>query len=200
MTNHYETEVKLMVADLKAAEERLEALGATLTAPRVFERNVRYENNKGSFAENGIVLRLRQDSRARLTYKEGSTANAGIVSRFEAEVEVSDFETMELILYKLGYVPALVYEKYRITYQYHDAEIVLDELPYGNFIEVEGDPTAIEDTLKQLGMESTTRLQASYVRLFEFVKMNMGLKMNHLTFENFKGITVPSSAFEPPKF
>lgn len=200
MTSHYETEVKLMVADLKAAEEQLEALGATLTAPRVFERNVRYENNKGSFAENGIVLRLRQDSRARLTYKEGSTANAGIVSRFEAEVEVSDFETMELILYKLGYVPALVYEKYRITYQYHDAEIVLDELPYGNFVEVEGDPTAIEDTLKQLGMESTKRLQASYVRLFEFVKMNMGLKLNHLTFENFKGITVPPSAFEPPKF
>lgn len=200
MSDHFETEVKLHVPDLSAVAGQLEAMGAKLTAPRIFERNVRYENEKGTFAQNGIVLRLRQDSRARLTYKEGSTANAGIVSRFEAEVEVSDFETMELILYKLGYLPALIYEKYRTTYQYNDAEIVLDELPYGNFVEIEGEPAVIEDTLKRLDMDSTARIAASYVRLLEHVKMNMGLKMSHLTFENFKGITVPSSAFEPPKF
>jgi len=34
------------------------------------------------------------------------------------------------------------------------------------------------------------------VTLFRFVKKNLGLDFNDLTFANFKGITVPESAFK----
>ncbi len=39
-----ETEVKLYVPDLAAVARRFEAVGATISAPRVLERNVRYDN------------------------------------------------------------------------------------------------------------------------------------------------------------
>lgn len=198
MSEIYETEVKLYVADLRSVAEGLEGEGAKLTAPRVYERNVRYENIAKTLIPGSIVLRLREDSRVRLTYKEGGMAVDGIVSRLEAEVVVSDFQTMDFILGKLGYFPAMIYEKYRTTYVLNDTEIVLDEMPYGNFVEVEGDSAAIEKVLKKLNLSSERRIPFSYSRLFDFVCANMGLKFNDLTFANFSGITVPIQAFEPP--
>ena len=75
----------------------------------------------------------------------------GIFRRFEAEVVVSDFETMDVILRRLGYVVSLIYEKYRATYTLGDAEIVLDELPYGNFTEIEADEPTIERVVADVG-------------------------------------------------
>ena len=48
------------------------------------------------------MLRLRKDEKVKLTYKADASVERGIVSRFEAEVEVSDFETMDVILKRLG--------------------------------------------------------------------------------------------------
>src|SRR5690349_9847594 len=129
MNAYNETEIKLYVPDLQAVQKKLEVAGATLKAPRVYERNVRYEDAASSLTPRGIVVRLREDTRVRLTYKDEGKAEDGIVSRFEAEVEVSDFDAMETILSKMGYSPYLVYEKYRPTYELDDAEIVLDEIP-----------------------------------------------------------------------
>jgi adenylate cyclase, class 2 len=191
-----ETEVKLYVPHLELVQVRLERIGAKLTAPRVYERNVRYDNAERSLSAGGIVLRLRQDSRARLTYKEGRSVQNNISSRFEAEVEVSDFDTMETILDKLGFSPYMVYEKYRTTYELDEAEIVLDEMPYGNFVEIEGDVSTIEPLIKRLGLETATRYPASYTVLFDNVRRNLGLNINDLTFANFQGVSVPESAFK----
>lgn len=190
MPNYTETEVKLIVPDLDSVRARLETAGAHLEAPRVYERNVRYENAAGTLSPAGIVVRLRQDSRVRLTYKEEKTVVDGISSRLEAEVEVSDFTTMELILGKLGYHPHLIYEKYRTTYTLDGAEIVLDELPYGTFVEIEGDKATIESVIKRLGLEATPRYAGSYVVLFEQIKQRLGLTFTDLTFANFEGIEV----------
>lgn len=191
-----ETEVKLYVPHLEMVQVRLERLGAQLAAPRVYERNVRYENAEKSLTPSGIVVRLRQDSRARLTYKEGASVEDGVVSRTEIEVEVSDFDAMQTILGKLGYHPHLVYEKYRTTYELDGAEIVLDEMPYGSFVEVEGDKETIELVLKRLELGAAARFDGSYMTLFERAKHHLGLAFNDLTFANFKGINVPESAFQ----
>jgi adenylate cyclase class 2 len=192
---HTETEVKLYVPDLEAVKGRLEAAGATLAASRIYERNVRYENVAHTLTASDIVLRLRQDSRVRLTYKEAARAQGGIVSRTEIEVEVGDFDAMQLILAKLGYTPYLVYEKYRTTYELDSAEVVLDEMPYGNFVEIEGEPAQIETIVARLELGSAWRSDASYMLLFERVKRRLGLTFNDLTFANFAGVTVPESAF-----
>ena len=66
-----EIEVKLYTPDLALVREALQKAGATLKTPRVFERNLRYENAAGTLTEAGIVLRLRQDDKAKLTFKSG---------------------------------------------------------------------------------------------------------------------------------
>ncbi len=196
MHSRIETEVKLYIPHLEVVQARLERLGAKLAAPRIFERNVRYENAARTLTPAGIILRLRQDSRARLTYKGGGSIHDGIISRYEAEVEVSDFDTMATILAKLGFVPYMVYEKYRTTYELDGAEIVMDELPYGNFVEIEGDVEGIERAITRLELGSATRFPASYVALFDNVRRNLGLVFTNLTFANFEGVSVSESAFK----
>lgn len=200
MTQYREIEIKLYVKDLAEIERRLQLQGARLVSPRILERNNRYDNAERHLMEREQVLRLRQDTRARLTYKEENgvvVGKSGSRSRFEAEVEVSDFDAMHMILLKLGYTPFMVYEKYRTTYELHDAEITLDELPYGNFVEIEGEEHDISTVINALGLHDAPSLSKGYATLFEYVRHNLGLKFNDLTFENFAGISVPLSAFKP---
>lgn len=195
--NNLEIEAKLLVPDLSAVAHRLEKTRATLEKPRIFERNVRYENAKESLTQQDIVVRLRQDTRTRLTYKEPSDSDVGdgIRALFEAELEVSDFDTMELILGRLGYHPYLVYEKWRTTYALDDAEIVLDELPFGNFVEIEGAEKTIHHLLAKLDLHSAPRFALSYTVLFDHVKEALQLDFRDLTFENFRAVEVPSDVF-----
>ena len=185
-----EVEVKLYTPDLAKVRAALEAADAALKTPRVFERNLRYENAAGNLTAQGIVLRLRQDEVAKLTYKADASMVDGIVTRFEAEVEVSDFAAMDVILRRLGYEVALVYEKYRTTYAIDDAEIVLDELPYGNFTEIEADAATIERVIEVLGLGGARRMAASYVDIFAALKARLGLDMRDCSFEAFAGVDV----------
>lgn len=197
MVDYSEVELKLYVPELGAVRERLEHLGARLVSPRVYEHNVRYENEAKTLSPNGIVVRLRQDTRVLLTYKGASLKlDDGVRTRFEAEVEVSDFDAMETILGKLGYFPYMRYEKYRTTFELDGAEIVLDEMPYGSFVEIEGDADAIHRLRAALELSAAPNFGDSYAVLFDRVRANLGLTFQDLTFANFAGITVPPTAFE----
>ena len=185
-----EVEVKLHTPDLAAVKRALEEANAIPLTLRVFERNTRYDSADGSLAAAGIVLRLRQDVAVKLTYKADASIERGIVSRFEAEVEVWDFKTMDVILRRLGYEVALIYEKYRTTYTLDGAEVVLDELPYGNFTEIESDAATIERVVEALGLGGARRMAGSYVDIFWDVKARLGLDARDCTFEAFAGVDV----------
>lgn len=191
-TGNVETEIKLLVPNLPDVEAQLLALGAALHAPRVFERNARYDLPDGSLTAKGVVLRLRQDSRARLTYKEAGTLSDGVMSRFEAEIEVSDFGTMETILLRLGYVFAFAYEKYRTTYALNGCEVTLDEMPFGAFVEIEGERSAILDVLRTLQLENAPRIEMSYAGAFNALRERFSLPFTDATFDNFRDITLDS--------
>ncbi len=193
---HVETEAKIKVSDLAGIERKLKAAGAALKSERVYERNVRYEDSGETLTPAARVLRLRQDTRVRLTYKEPhDSADQGEWTRTELEVTVSDFETMDLILKKIGFHPAWIYEKYRTTYEFKGCEVVLDDMPFGLFIEVEGEPAAIEHALSALGLAKAPRIAASYSDLFFRVRQRLGLPFRDLTFQNFKGVKVPDEMF-----
>ena len=185
-----EVEVKLHTPDPAVVRRALVDAGAKLVKPRVFERNLRYDSADGTLLAQGIVLRLRRDETAKLTYKADARMERGIVSRFEAEVTVSDFEAMDVILRRLGYRAALVYEKYRTTYELAGAEIVLDELPYGNFTEIEGDVAAIERAVEALGLGGARRMSGSYTDMFLGLRERLGLDVENCTFDEFVGVDV----------
>jgi adenylate cyclase class 2 len=189
---HVEIEVKIKIENLAAVEQKLQAAGATLKAGRVYERNVRYEDAGETLTPAARVLRLRQDTGVRLTYKEPhDPVGGGAWARTELEVTVSDFETMDLLLQKLGFHAAWIYEKYRTTYELEGCEVVQDEMPFGPFIEVEGEPDAIQRALAALGLADAPRITASYSDLFFQIKARLGLDFRDLTFKNFEGITIP---------
>jgi adenylate cyclase class 2 len=73
---------------------------------------------------------------------------------------------------------------------------VLDEMPFGNFIEVEGAPAVIDATLEALELQGRPRILASYLMLFAQVKTALNLFCHDLTFANFEGITVPPGVFD----
>jgi adenylate cyclase class 2 len=191
-----ETEVKLYVGDLAPLAERLVAAGAVLEHPRTYEHNIRYDTPAGDLSRQYIVLRLRRDTRARLTYKGPASISEGIMSRFEAEVTVDDFETMDGILRALGYVPFVIYEKYRTTYRLGEVEVVLDEMPFGNFCEIEGPRAAIVAALEALGLAEHPRIGTSYLGMFAQLKQMLHLPFRDLTFANFAGIVIPPEVFD----
>jgi len=195
---HIETEVKIYVHNLDEIEQRLLDRGSKLIRDRIYERNVRYDLDDRSLTNRGVVVRLREDDSVKLTYKEPGSIERGIITREELEVEVSDFDTMQLILSKFGYAPSMFYEKYRTTYACHGTQIMLDVLPFGSFVEVEGAKNDIEWVLEQIGLQHMERREDSYSKLFDYVKHHMELNFRDLTFENFEDIDVPESAFIPP--
>jgi len=196
MSRFQEVEVKLYITDLEMVAARLVAAGAERSVPRVFERNIRYEDAEQSLTNKGIVLRLRQDMHTKFTYKEPAPSiDDELATRFEAEVEVSDFEAMDIILKKLGYQPYVIYEKYRTTYTLDRAEIVLDEMPYGNFVEIEGQPETIKALIERLNLGEFPRYKTNYMVLFDRVRTHLKLDVHDLTFENFADVAVPAEAF-----
>jgi adenylate cyclase class 2 len=186
-----EIEAKFYVQDLKRIESRIQQLDARLIQPRVLETNLRFDLPDGGLRSKGQVLRLRQDTEARLTYKGSGKSQQGIVNRTEIEFTVEDFEKAKLFLEALGYQQILQYDKYRTTYELGTCHIMLDELPYGNFVEIEGeDRESIQTVAEKLSLHMQAAISESYSFLFEKVRQTLGLKFNDLTFANFTELQV----------
>jgi adenylate cyclase class 2 len=186
-----ELEVKFFITDLTAIEQRLQAVGARLLQPSLHEVNLRFDTQDGELSRQFRVLRLRKDDAARLTYKGPSTFQDGIRIRQEIEFTVSDFEAARRFLEALGYHVALMYEKYRTTYELEGVHITLDKMPYGNFIEIEGpDPASIRHVNEQLGLDWDQRVPESYTMLFDRLRDTLGLPFKDLSFANFAGLDI----------
>ena len=68
---------------------------------------------------------------------------------------------------------------------------MLDELPYGHFVEIEGNSAKeIQHLSEQLGLNWDMRVMNSYTGLFSVYLNITGRKINNLTFKNFEGISV----------
>ncbi len=185
-----EIEAKFYIARAAELQHRIESLGATLTAHRVYELNLRFDTADRELHQLGHVLRLRQDTRARLTYKDAARVDAGALSRSELEITVSDFNVTRDLLEALGYQVAFIYEKYRTTYRLDTTELMLDETPYGDFLEIEGEPEGIRACAERLRLTWSTGIPDSYSALFERLRASRGLGFRDLTFDNFAGVSI----------
>lgn len=191
MHQQIEKEAKFFIRELEKVRHEILALGARCTQPDILEINLRFDTPEKTLTASHQVLRLRQDTRARLTYKGPADARSAVSARPEYEVDISDFETGQRILESLGYQVITIYEKYRAAYQLGEVEISLDRMPFGDFIEIEGPKeAAIQLVADKLGLAWENRSALSYMRLINLAKTNMGLDFRDLTFENFKGYAV----------
>ncbi len=140
--------------------QRLPAIGARRQGEE-FEVNTLYTGE--TIEDRHCVLRLRRiGDRAILTYKERFPTRSDIKHQREDETGVDDPDALELILEALGFTPALVYEKRRETWQLEETEIVIDELPFGLFMEIEGSEQSIENIESKLAIKRLRAEQATY--------------------------------------
>lgn len=147
-----EKKYRLTSAQKSQLVRRLGRLGA-LRQSAEFEENTLY-SGKGVDGRSAALRLRRVGDRATLTFKLRFPSRSPIKRQLEEETEVSNAEAMASILKALGYKVALVYEKRRVTWTLDDTEIVIDELPFGWFMEIEGSEQSISAV--ELKLQATT--------------------------------------------
>ncbi len=160
-----ETEKKYRI-DKKSLVELTAQLGELDAefAYETFEEN--YLHRGGMLDGRAAVLRLRKtDTRTTLTYKEKVTTENDIKHQIEFETDVSDVDATERIIEKLGYKLSVIYEKHRKAWKLQNCEVVLDELPFGYYMEIEGDIDDILEVEKLLGADRFEPETRGYPRL-----------------------------------
>ena len=190
-TNNQEIEVKFLISNLPALLEKTQNLGAIELRPRMLEVNLRFDTPDRKLSERAQVLRLRQDDQAILTFKSPGQIVDGVISRTELEVVVSDFQSTRAILEALGFQVFMTYEKYRQNFQLNNLVASVDEMPYGNFIELEGEsPEHVRATAALLGLDWDQRINLSYTALLGLYNQNTGNTFRDISFATFAGLSV----------
>ena len=185
-----ETEVKFYLDDIKLMRQRITELGAA-SRGKFFERNLRFEDNQRSLKTKKCLLRLRQDNSITLTFKSPHVESGHEFKKMaELEVEVSDFDVMNGILQALGFHCEQTYEKWRETLVLNGTQFCLDAMPFGNFLEIEGQATDIKKYASRLGLQWRRRILLNYLEIFDIIKEKKNLRFMNLTFDNFKHIKV----------
>jgi len=169
-----EKKYRLTQKQRRAIEQRMRELSIT-PSELEFEENTIYRGGRLDFG--GCALRLRRvNGRAYLTFKRRLPTKSAIKHQEEEEVTVGNPDAMDAILQSLHFYPALVYEKRRTRWDVHKTKVVLDELPFGLFMEIEAPVRAIKRVEKILGAESLPAVMETYPRLtFKFGKKRNGI-------------------------
>lgn len=190
-----EIEVKFYLPDIESMQQHILALGAE-SKGRVFESNVRYEDESKTLIRKKSLLRLRRDAKTILTFKSSPPVASTQFKVFnELEVVVSDFETMNQILQKLGFHPEQIYEKWREPLILDQTWFYLDTMPYGTFLEIEGSEKDIRAHAASLGLSWHKRILLNYLEIFEIIRQKRRLKFKDLTFKNFENVRVDMASF-----
>src|SRR5215218_7256913 len=149
---------------LESLRFRLKEACAEAVREEEFEENTIYTGP--GLDPRSRVLRLRRvNGRALFTYKERDPSSSAVKRQREEETEVADADALASILEALGYRPALVYEKRRETWRLAGTEVVIDELPFGLFVEIEGEEADILRAETLLGLDGAEGVHEPYPEL-----------------------------------
>jgi adenylate cyclase class 2 len=163
MAIEIEKKYRLNSAQREQILAKLKEVGAVFSRED-FEVNELYGG--GILDEKRAVLRLRKiEGKTILTYKQRIDNNSAIKRQIEYETEIADAAAIEMIIESLGFEKGIIYEKRRQTWQFRNTEIVLDELPFGLFMEIEGSIAEITLTETLLEAENFETEHETYPRL-----------------------------------
>ena len=139
-----EKKYRLPIERLDAARTALSEAGAELQGTTL-EENIIYGG--GILDEQSAVLRVRKTpEKTLLTFKRRVEKPSDVKYQIEHESEFLNSDELQSILEVLGFERRIVYEKHRETWIFRNVEIVIDRLPFGLFIEVEGPVDDIRET------------------------------------------------------
>lgn len=185
-----EIEVKFALEHLSTARARVLAAGGRLLSDRMLERTERFDRPDGSLASAGIVLRLREAQDIQITYKEPSRDP---LVREEISAQIVEARQGRALLSALGFEPVERYEKYREIFDLRGCQVMLDELPFGTFLEIEGPSReSIQNLAEHLGLVWGSQVNRSYLELFQELKAVWGPCPDEAVFGAFDGLPRPA--------
>ena len=158
-----EKKYRLTIEQRRAVEKRMRALGCK-PGPVEFEENTIYGGRDLQPGQRALRLR-RVNDYAILTFKRRFPTKSPIKHQEENETGVVDADAMNAILHSLGYKPALVYEKRRVRWNVGKAKVVIDELPFGLFMEIEAAEKEIARVEKKIGAVTFIAVNETYPAL-----------------------------------
>lgn len=148
-------------------------------------RSFHFEKTYGYFTENyenlnkGIFPRIKDMGDVALVSVKVKTKNDSKMferDEYEFELESSKVESVRSMFGALGYVIEHIFEKKRYNLErINDCDFILDELPFGYFLELEGKEEDIEKSIKELNLESNERINGAYLKLWEKYKKDNNL-------------------------
>jgi adenylate cyclase class 2 len=174
MAIEVEKKYRLTKDQRRAVEKRLRGLGIK-PRPVEFEENTIYRG--GNLQPGNRALRLRRvNGRAILTFKRRFPSKSSIKRQQEDETLLGNPDALNTILKALGFEPALVYEKRRTCWLVGKVQLLIDELPYGLFMEIEASEKDIRRVEKKIGALEFEAVDETYPTLTaKFGKKRRGI-------------------------
>ncbi len=161
-----EMELKFRVDDFTDVERRLESMGIEPGKP-VKENNLVLDLMGGALRQMDTLFRLRNcDGGTLVTVKRPLPATAlKVRHEEEAVLECSQEEALSLFGL-LGYGVVYSYEKTRRECRIGEAQVCLDELWFGRFVEIEAESEeAVMKAVDILGFDPDEGIRFSYAAL-----------------------------------
>jgi adenylate cyclase class IV len=155
-----------------------------------FERTFGYFKEDFSNIKDGIFPRIKyvegEKKEIILTVKKKTKENAQFFEREEMEIKIKEGENVENlrgILKSLDFSKEIVFEKKRKNVFKDDVVISFDELPFGFFVEFEGEPETIDRYLKEFNLSNRPRIARAYLGLWEDYKKAHGIAEENCVFK-----------------
>jgi adenylate cyclase class 2 len=179
--NYIEKEIKIGVRNPKELLSLLSQKGAKKVGEG-FQRTTRMDTPRLDLEKRGTFLRVRTGGKDIVTLKKKIKTTGEVFERQELETEIKDPELLADIFANLGFTKRFIMEKYRLDYEYKGTKISLDELPFGMFIEIEGEPENIKNVADELNLDLSNKIVVTYWDLFEDYKKKMNQKGENIVF------------------
>ncbi|MDD5606638.1 MAG: class IV adenylate cyclase [Candidatus Pacebacteria bacterium] len=179
--NNHEIEIKFEVKNSDSIRKILSKYRAKFTG-KAFERTVRFDTLDKGLEKNQKFLRVRTGFKNTITFKQ-KIENKRFRERKEIELEIKDPEKMIMILKSLGFTKILIMEKYREKWLFENTEIVIDKLPMGTFIEIEGSEKSIDKVVEILNLDSEERILGTYWDLWRDFTKKKKINQENIVFK-----------------
>lgn len=154
------------------------------------ERTFGYFKEDFSNIKEGIFPRIKYIEEEKkeiiFTVKRKTKENAQFFEREEMEVKVKEGENIENlrgILKSLGFSKEIIFEKKRKNVFKNDIIISFDKLPFGFFVEFEGEPKTIDQYLKEFNLSNRPRITKAYLGLWEEYRKAHNIAEENCLFE-----------------
>lgn len=146
------------------------------------EVTTRYDTNENTLEKHGKFIRTMEGFRNTVTLKEKVSENTSLFERDEFVVEIDDVENMQIIFERIGLIPILKMEKYRLKWDLDGVRINLDELPFGLYLEIHGNEKNIQSIMTKLDLLGEEKIIESYWDIYEKYKKENNITDIDITF------------------